>query len=409
MKQSPRTHYALNSSGIRIRKTDLDQLLVEDWLVAEAGNRGYLYSETVLKHYLDLEYRLGEHTLTPATDSLLSKSTGERKKLLLNHLLAQKPDFLILDHPFDGLDKETVAVFREQFLDLAHKTTLIQIYTRSEDLLLCCTEALHLENGRFKKAGTVSQTATAAPLGKAQTIPKALVEHGELPDVLIAFKEVSVSFGDKQVLQAINWEIQKGECWQLTGLNGSGKTTLLSMITGDSVKGYGKELYIFGSKKGSGESVWEIKKKIGYITPVLTERFDGMHTVSDMIVGGLYDSVGLYKRPTSLERKIAADWTTLLGLEAQATTRFRDLAEVDKRLVLIARAMIKNPPLLILDEPTNALGDREAALVISLVNRLSTHTPTAIIFVSHRNEPGLLIDREFHLKKTATGSKGTVI
>lgn len=401
-----RTHYAFNSTKGNLRKPDLVGLLEEEWLQDEAGEKGYLFSEYTLQKYLDLEYRLGEKVLTSGEESLLTKSTGERKKLLLNYQLAQNPDFIILDHPFDGLDAETVAHIKEQFKVLAETTTIIQFYTRSEDILAFCNMALHWKDGRFVKGRTLEKAKFFQHKISQKPIPKALVTYYNLSEVLIDFRDISVAFGEKPVLQHINWQVKRGESWQLTGVNGSGKTTLLSMITGDSVKGYGKELYIFGSKKGSGESVWEIKKKIGYVTPVLTERFDGMHSVSDMIIGGIYDSVGLYKRPTTLERKIAEEWIELIGLQDKATKRFRDLSEVAKRLVLIARAMIKNPPLLILDEPTFALGDADAALVVSLINTLSSGSDVAILFVSHRTEPGLEVSKEFHLTKGEKGSTG---
>lgn len=401
-----RTHYAFNSTKGNLRKPDLVGLLEEEWLQDEAGEKGYLFSEYTLQKYLDLEYRLGEKVLTSGEESLLTKSTGERKKLLLNYQLAQNPDFIILDHPFDGLDAETVAHIKEQFKVLAETTTIIQFYTRSEDILAFCNTALQWKDGRFVKGLALEKAEAFQHKISQKPIPKALVTYHNLPEVLIDFRDVSVAFGDKPVLHHINWHVKRGESWQLTGVNGSGKTTLLSMITGDSVKGYGKELYIFGSKKGSGESVWEIKKKIGYVTPVLTERFDGMHSVSDMITSGIYDSVGLYKRPTNLERKIAEEWIQLIGLQDKATKRFRDLSEVDKRLVLIARAMIKNPPLLILDEPTFALGDADAALVVGLINTLSSGSDVAILFVSHRREPGLKVSKEFHLTKGEKGSTG---
>ena len=402
------THYAYNTTGQRIRQQDLVSLLKADWLKQEAGPRGQLFSEYSLTQYLDLEYRLGEKTLTNDQDSLLTKSTGERKKLLLAYQLAQNPDYLILDHPFDGLDLETVKALKAQLHLLAGHTAILQLYTRHEDLLTFCTDTLVFENGAFYKGGKLKPKDPDLKAEAEYQMPQALTASSDVPEVLIEFRDVSVSFGDTCVLQNITWQIKKAETWQLTGANGSGKTTLLSMITGDSVKGYGKELYIFGTKKGSGESVWELKKKIGYVTPVLTERFDGMHSVSDMVVGGIYDSVGLYKRPTSLERSIAAQWIALIGLESKSSSRFRDLSEVNKRLVLIARAMIKNPPLLILDEPTFALGDQDAALVVGLINKLSESTRAAIIYVSHRQEPGLRVDREFRLTKTEKGSVGTL-
>ena len=401
-------HYAYDTTNKTIKQDDLVRLLNSSWLKKEAGPNGFLFSQLTLNYYLDLEHRLGEKVLTTDEESLHHKSTGERKKLLLAYILKQKPDFLILDHPFDGLDVEFVSAFKEELNELAANTVIVQFYTRSIDVLPFCDNTLEFKDGVFQKAGKLVLEEVQINRVQEYQIPQALYSNYDLPDILIEFRDVTVSFGEKEVLQHINWKVKKGESWQLTGANGTGKTTLLSMITGDSVKGYGKDLYIFGFKKGSGESVWEIKKKIGYVTPVLTEHFDGMHSLSDMIVGGLYDSVGLYKRPTSMERSIAEDWINLIGLRPLRSSRFRDLSEVHKRLALIARAMIKNPPLLILDEPTLNLGDKDAALVVNLINTLTNNTETSILYVSHRQEPGLRITHVFELIKTTNGSLGKV-
>ncbi len=402
------SHYAYDTTNKPVKQKDLVGLLNSDWLKMEGGSNGYLFSQTTLNHYLDLEHRLGEKVLTNEDESLHQKSTGERKKLLLDYILKQKPDFLILDHPFDGLDMEFVAFLKEELKQLSEKTVIVQFYTRSIDVMPFCENTLEFKNGIFKKAGKLVLEEVLITDDQEYMIPQALYTHYDLPDILIDFRDVSVSFGENTVLQHISWQVKKGESWQLLGANGTGKTTLLSMITGDSVKGYGKELYIFGSKKGSGESVWEIKKKIGYVTPMLTEHFDGMHSVSDMVVGGLYDSVGLYKRPTTLERSIAEEWIKLIGLTSKSSVRYRDLSEVDKRLALIARAMIKNPPLLILDEPMLSLGDQDALLVVNLINMLISKTDTSILYVSHREEEGLEIRHKFKLVKMPEGSRGYI-
>ncbi|WKX74833.1 ABC transporter ATP-binding protein [Zobellia laminariae] len=159
------------------------------------------------------------------------------------------------------------------------------------------------------------------------------------------------------------------------------------MITGENPKGYGQELYIFGRKKGTGESVWEIKKRIGYFTPSMTDKFTGYHSVSHMIISGFYDSVGLYINPTEAQLRLAKEWLTLIGLWDMKDALFHDLSMGQKRLIMCARAMIKHPPLLILDEPTAGLDDDSAALFVALVNKFATQSNTTVIFVSHRKEP----------------------
>ena len=178
------------------------------------------------------------------------------------------------------------------------------------------------------------------------------------------------------------------------------------MITGDSHKGYGEDLTIFGQKKGSGESVWGLKQKIGYYTPAITNKFRGYHTLENMIISGLHDSIGLYVQPTDSEKQLAIQWLNLLNLKDRKNDHFRDLSVGNKRLVMMARAMVKHPPLLILDEPTAGLDDSSANLFVALVNKIAKESDSTIVFVSHRKEPQLNPEYIFELHPSEKGSKG---
>ena len=402
------THYAIDTSNAHLSKQQLKELNDQAWLKEEAGPFGLVFSNHTLDAYLDEEYRHGNSVLTKDGDLLKTKSSGERERLLLAYQLAQNPDFLILDNPFDALDVQRVASLKTELQELAKSTVLIQLFRRSDEVLPCCTVGLTYQEGKFVKVDLVTEQHTSVSINHEHKLPEPLEAFENVPDELISFKNVSVSFDEKPVLKDITWTVNRGSSWNLKGPNGAGKTTLLSMVTGDSTKGYGKELYLFGKKKGSGETVWEIKQKIGYFTSAMTERFDGMHDVQSMIISGLYDSVGLYQKPTTLEQARAEEWLALLGLKQLSGARFRTLNEVQKRLILIARAMIKHPPLLILDEPTAALNETGAALIVSLINKIAASSKTTIIYVSHRAEYGLKMDFTFELIKNEFGSKGEV-
>src|SRR5690606_9277785 len=211
------------------------------------------------------------------------------------------------------------------------------------------------------------------------------------------------------ILKNINWKIRSGSFWQLIGKNGSGKTTLLSMIIGENNKGYGQELYIFGKKKGSGESIWDIKKNIGYFTPSMVDKFSGHHSAINMLISGLTDSVGLYLRPTEVQLQLAKEWLRLINMLDLKDVYFHDLSMGQQRLLMTVRAMIKHPPLLILDEPTAGLDDQSAALFVALTNKIAEESRTAIIFVSHREEPGLRPQYIFQLEQTEQGSEGKIV
>ncbi len=372
------------------------------------GKKSALFSRSEIYRFMDEEERHDLKVLTAETDQALkTMSSGEQKKALLRYLLRQTPDFLVLVNPFDNLDRATQKELKTKLEEVSTAVSLIQIVARLVDILPITThfarlkgnELLHYTNAEwFRDKNYREQQHFSA------TLPKPLHKVDTALETLIEFKDVSVSFGKKQVLRHINWTIKKGEFWQLIGPNGSGKTTLLTMITGDSHKGYGQDLTIFGHKKGTGESVWDLKKHIGYFTPAMTDRFRGYHTLENMLISGLHDSVGLYVRPSDVEKRLARQWLALLHLETKGQTYFHDLGAGEKRLVMAARAMIKYPLLLILDEPTAGLDDANANLFVSLVNKIASESDSAILFVSHRTEPGLHPEKVLELIMTGTGS-----
>jgi molybdate transport system ATP-binding protein len=206
----------------------------------------------------------------------------------------------------------------------------------------------------------------------------------------------------------INWTIKAGEFWQLIGPNGSGKSTLLSIITGDNPRGYGQDLVLFGKKKGSGESIWDIKKQIGYFTPSMIDQFKHDDTVENMIISGIFDSIGLYNKPTDLQKDIGKLWVNILG-DSFKKKKFQELSVGQQRMVMVARAMVKHPSLLILDEPTIELDDINSQLFISMVNAISRKRKVAILYVSHRDEPNLKPEKIFELLPDKDGSIGIEI
>lgn len=374
------------------------------------GKKATLFSRKELERYMEEELRHDQKIITShTTQSLQTMSSGERKKALLAYILKKKPDYLVLDNPFDNLD----APSREELKDVLHKMAatvhLILLISRSADLLPFVNAFAYLNGESLEfypdKEAYLSGTGREAPAFDSPIPPPPVVLPYDAIS-LILLKNVSVSYYGKPILKDINWEVKRGEFWQLAGRNGSGKTTLLSMITGDNPKGYGQELYLFGHKKGSGESVWDIKRNLGYFTPAMMDRFRGYHSLENMLISGLTDSIGLYLRPTEAQLRIAREWLLLLGLWHLRDQYFHDLSAGMQRLVLCARAMVKHPLLLILDEPTAGLDDQSATLFVALVNKFARESNTAIIYVSHRDEPGLEPDAVLQLEMTPAGSLG---
>ncbi|MEM9078458.1 MAG: ATP-binding cassette domain-containing protein [Bacteroidota bacterium] len=378
-----------------------------------SAKKGAVFSNTEIERFIWEEEQHDIRELaTKRTQSLRSLSSGERKKALLEHILGKHPDFLILVNPFDNLDIASQKELHEKLQVISESLSLIQLLNRKEDLLSNTDTFL-----TFSKGTLIQHHDTDALLHETwkdnsnflERIPLP-IQDGDLPkeEKLIEFKNVTVSYGQRCILNKINWTIRKNEFWQLIGPNGSGKTTLLTLITGDNHKGYGQDLTLFGRKKGSGESVWDIKELIGYFTPSMIDQFRGYHTLLHMVISGLHDSVGLYQEPTDAEIRLGMAWLKIIQLEHKKNVLFKELSSGEKRLVMLARAMIKHPPLLILDEPTVGLDDKNAGFFVSLVNKIAQESTSALVFVSHRNEVGLRPKMLYELQPNDSGSIGKI-
>ncbi len=374
--------------------------------------KGELYSTLTLDQYIDEEVKHDNFTLTGSKNkSLLNMSSGQQRKALLNHIITQKPQFIVLDDIFGSIDVDAQQFTIETLSNIAPTTLLIQLFHRKADMLKELQTILEVD-----KENNIAAVLTSEDFKKTHnfgthieivSIPHIFGEDSLATDPLIELKNIKVQYEGKPVLNNVSWTIRAGEFWQLTGPNGSGKSTLLSMVIGDNPKAYGQNMMLFGIKKGSGETVWDIKKNIGYFTPAMTQQFRHNDTVENMLISGLVDSVGLYSKATDLQRDIAQSWMLLLGPTFQ-NKKFNQLSYGQQRILMVARAMIKHPSLLILDEPTVGLDDDNAGLFISMVKAIAKPGKIAIIYVSHRNEPELEPDKVFSLVPSDEGSVGVI-
>lgn len=414
---------ALNHWGILITNQSDKKSLIRDLISASRqkpagleilqGKKGGLFSKLELDKLIEEEVKHDKKILTVHTDqSLQSFSSGERKKALFRYLMQLHPEFLILDNPFDHLDHQTQTGLKEMLLELSEQTHMVHLTSRAADFLpfinqigVLMADGLQWVNS-VKDLDALVKPSQVDPDTKIPAHPDSNTYDQEY---LVRLKNVDVSYGENQILHYINWDIRPGEFWELSGKNGSGKTTILSMITGDNPKGYGQELYLFGKKKGSGESIWDIKKKIGYFTPAMIDRFRGYHSLENMLISGITDSIGLYIVPSEGQKRLAGEWLKLVGMGHLKDRYFHQLSTGQQRLIMCIRAMIKHPLLVILDEPTAGLDDASTQLIISLVNKMAQESFTTIIFVSHRKEPGLKAKNIFQLSMDAAGSTGEVI
>ena len=393
------------------RKDELARNLLDgrppDELSFLKGCSGALFSNSRINAFLEEEARHDQSGLKLKEGRRLATySGGDRKRALLAALYEHPPEFLILDNPFDNLDREYQRELRNDIVRLGQSVILIQFLSRQEDLLPLVKNTAYLSGHNLTGFPKFIPEVTGQKT--PQPFPVPLPPAPDMEDIpcetLVDFREVELYYEGRPILDRVTWRVQKGEFWELRGPNGSGKTSMITMITGDNPKAYGQGVYLFGIKRGSGESIWDIKERIGYFTPAMTDRFRGYHKTLHMLISGLTDSVGLYVRPTDRQQQLAGAWLQLLGMGDLVDLPFQQLTEGQKRLLMCARAMIKHPPLLILDEPTAGLDDASAHLVISLVRKMANESRTAIIFVSHREEPGLKANRILELIPGENGS-----
>jgi molybdate transport system ATP-binding protein len=366
---------------------------------------GAVYSTLTINELIKEEL-IHEHfdVATENKVSLVTSSGGQQKKALLQYLFAKNPNYIIVDDVFDNLDAASQQAIVTTLQQVAQRIIIIQVLNRKKDILPFITNLFTLKDKQLIAGLNENENTNANYF--TGTIPAPLHPYALQKNPLVQFTDVCVSYNNVPVVKNICWQINNGEFWQLAGPNGSGKSTLLSMIFGDNAKAYGQNLVLFGIRKGSGESVWDIKEKIGYFNSNITQQFDRMDSIEQMIISGFNDSIGLYLKPTDLQIKLAAQWLQLLHLHQVKHQPFRNFSMAQQRLILVARAMVKHPPLLILDEPTAGLDDESAILFTSLVNKIAAESTTAILYVSHRVENGLSPEFIFELMPGADGSTG---
>jgi molybdate transport system ATP-binding protein len=401
-------HWDLLLSNQVDKKHFIDTLLsgkIQGELSVFNNLKGILFSDIAIHKLIEEEFR---HDSIEATiDSkrnLRTFSSGERKKEFLKHCLKQKPDYIILDNPMDHLDQASRLELATAIETISNSVRIIQLVNRTADLLPFITNKAQIENNSFELNTIKIENNLIENNEYKIPIYKELFENA----ILIKMNAVSVSYDERPIIDSLSWTIKQGDFWQLIGPNGSGKSTILSLISGDNTKGYGQDIELFGKKKGSGESIWEIKKKIGYFSTSMTDLFNRNTTLEDMILSGFYDSIGLYNQPTTLQKKIVSQWLDVIEMTPLKNKIFNRLSIGQQRIALITRAVLKHPPLLILDEPIEGLDDHNVALVIQLINTIKKETNSTILFVSHRIESGLAPNSILELQPSPTGSKGVI-
>ena len=366
-------------------------------------------------------------------------STGEIRRTLLCRALLSNSSLIILSDPFAGLDAESrrilleffdsifsrqipfkekndfsfprILLCMERFTEIPSSINRV-IEFRNKEISFCGErkdyEKILSERTALKQAERDSvRTAFINELERIREEFKSLSnssyvnQNDSETNELISFENVNVGWDTHRVLVNLNWKILKGEHWLIRGPNGSGKTTILELITGDNMQVFRENVRIFGKRRGSGETIWDIKKKLGIVSYRLhvEYRMVGGTSLENVIISGFKDSIGLYEPPTDFQKATARAWLNLAGFGGRENENFSSLSYGEQRAILILRAAVKSPEVLILDEPCHGLDDNYRDKVLDLISTVASTGTTTLLHVTH--DPAEVLECEKHILELA--------
>ncbi|MDP4207093.1 MAG: ATP-binding cassette domain-containing protein [Bacteroidota bacterium] len=321
---------------------------------------------------------------------LFKLSNGETKRLRIAASLIKNPVLLLMDNPLTGLDLKAREDFDMLIEDIIESGITIIMVTSPNEIPDAITNVAVLESQAIVNSGPKAKLdISKIDFQETETInAKELQELLSLNDpyqydLIVGMENVKVKYKEKVILNNINWNIRQGERWALLGHNGAGKSTLLSLINGDNPQAYANKITLFDKRRGTGESIWAIKGKIGFVSPELFQYFPVSMSCLQVIESGFYDTLGLFRPSSPAKAKIARQWMKVLELENHATTLFKNVSASTQRLCLLARALVKNPPLLIFDEPCQGLDSHQQKQFKQVIEAICAISQVSIIYVSH--------------------------
>ncbi len=350
---------------------------------------------------------------------LLFLSSGELRKFLIVRTLLKRPHVLILDNPFIGLDAPSRGVLVEMLQQMTklEGVQVILLLSNPDDIPEMITHVLPVKQRRClpvcSREEFLRQTDLIADMfpseGKTDpfrmaplSLPVEPLKEPSTHTVTFRMEHVSIKYGSRTILKELDWEVKNGEKWALFGPNGAGKSTLLSLIYADNPQSYANTLYLFDRKRGSGESIWDIKKRIGYVSPEMHLFYMENVPTLNIVGSGFFDSIGLYRKCTQQQQKVALDWMCVFGIEELKDRSFLTLSSGEQRLALLARAFVKDPDLIILDEPLHGLDVSNKKKAAAIIEQFCARPGKTLIYVTHYpHELPASVDKHFRLVKHA--------
>ncbi len=326
-------------------------------------------------------------------------SNGETRRVWIALTLISQPDVLLLDNPFAGLDKESRALLKSILESLKHRLTMILV-AHHRDYPDCIDQEIELLDGKIKSVNTRPFPRTPSHAHQQINLPDFLhADESIRYSIIASLNQVSILYGSKPALDNISLTIRSGSRWCIIGPNGSGKTTLLSLLTADHPQAYNNDIVLFDRPRGSGESIWDIKSKIGFVSPELQLYFERDQSIWKIVASGLFDTIGLFRKVNEDQIKQVDQMLNYIGVIHLRERLWYTLSMGEQRLVLLARALIKNPTLLILDEACQNLDDHFTEYFLSLIDSIMAGTQKTLLYVSHiPTEIPQCIDHTLYLK-----------
>lgn len=303
---------------------------------------------------------------------LLQLSNGENKRLQIVKALGQRPDWLLLDNPYLGLDIAGRAVLSAGLSQLHAKGIRFILFLSGGDI-----------PDFVNRVYTLRRDVNLIPSLKPSVIKDELSPRPQLVDSIVSLRNVTIRYGSKTILDQFSWTINRGERWVLKGPNGAGKSTLLSLITADNPQSYSQDITLFGRKRGTGESIWDIKRNIGYVSPEMHLYFKETGSSFAVVASGLFDILGVTRKVNVQQTGQVDACLAMFGLGYLRDRPFHTLSTGEQKMILIARAFVKNPPLLILDEPCQGLDPEQVEVLKEVINAIAASSDMTLIFVSH--------------------------
>jgi molybdate transport system ATP-binding protein len=378
-----------------LKKNDTDYMDMLD-----PGTRAQAFLENPEKH-VNLIEAFG---LTDSLDKGYRQlSTGQARKLMILSQISKGVSCLAIQAPYDGLDPQSCREMNKALLHLyQQKKQLIIFVNNKDDIPSFCTHIGVMSDGRLAHQGTRQEImkiieqkietqspdfqASVRDLYEGRTTHKREISRQKDQRELVILNKGFAGYGGNKIFQDLSLSISPGDHTLVTGPNGCGKSTLLQLITGDHPACYQNDLKIFGIQRGTGESIWDLKQHMGIVSSDLHRNYNVPGTTLHCIISGLFDSIGLYRPYSPSQEQQAITWLMRLNMDKDASTPFRQLAYARQRLVLIARALIKTPRMLILDEPTQGLDESNRKAVLDFLADVAKEGLCTILYVSHRED-----------------------